>query len=87
MKHLITRILNALNKPQDTEETTWVMLPPEDSIYPLILTRGNYTITVEGTQDEWYDVTPIVNEDETITLTREGNIIGHINHYTTIGRH
>lgn len=87
MKHLITRILNALNKPQHDEETTWVMLPPEDSIYPMILTRGNYTITVEDTQDEWYDVTPIVNEDETITLTRDGNIIGHINHYTTIGRH
>ena len=85
MLNLIRQLL-ARRTNNDWHETQWVAVDAEPSIYPLILARGTYIVTVEETASTWHDVTPIVNEDSTITLTDNGHIIGHINHYETIGR-
>ena len=85
MLNLIRQFLTRRTN-KDWGETQWVTVDTEPSIYPLILAHGNYLVTAEETTSTWHDVTPIVNEDSTITLTRHGHIIGHVNHYETIGR-
>lgn len=56
-----------------------------DSIYPIRLARGNYHSNTQGDTIEWYDVTPIINNDGTITVYRDGYFIGFIIDYDSMG--
>ena len=58
----------------------------DDGIYPLVLAHGNYVSELDGTTSEWHDVTPIVNADGTITFFHNGDFVGHVAHYFSIGR-
>ena len=56
-----------------------------ESIYPIQLARGNYQTAIQGDTTEWWDITPIINHDGTITTYRDGHFIGYIIDYEYIG--
>lgn len=76
---MIRSILNKLT--QRTE-----VIAVDDGIYPLVLAHGNYISELDGNTSEWHDVTPIINADGTITLFRNGDFVGHVAHYFSIGK-
>lgn len=58
----------------------------DDGIYPLTLTHGNYVTELEGETTTWQGVTPIINADLTITMFSNGQFVGHVAAYYSIGR-
>lgn len=58
----------------------------DDSIYPLALAHGNYVTELEGETTTWQSVTPIINADLTITMFSNGQFVGHVAAYYSIGR-
>ena len=61
------------NRSQDYVTITYT--PPEDELYPMVLKRG--CIEVEGEETFTYDnATAIVNEDRSLTIASNAEIIG-----------
>ena len=58
----------------------------DDGIYPLTLAHGNYVTELEGETTTWLGVTPIINADLTITMFSNGQFVGHVAAYYSIGR-
>ena len=58
----------------------------DDGIYPLTLAHGNYVTELEGETTTWQGVTPIINADLTITMFSNGQFVGHVAAYYSIGR-
>lgn len=54
-------------------------------LYPIVLQHGDYIVTDCGEQTQWHNVTPIINHDQSITLTSNGEIVGYIRHHDSIG--
>lgn len=54
-------------------------------LYPIVLQRGTYIVTDCGEQTQWNNVTPIINHDQSITLTSNGEIVGYIRNHDSIG--
>ena len=54
-------------------------------LYPIVLQHGTYIVTDCGEQTEWLNVTPIINHDQSITLTSNGEIVGYIRNHDSIG--
>lgn len=60
------------------DEALETLITQPVSIYPLTLAQGDYTITdIDGSTTTWANVTPIINEDQTITIMHKGTPIGH----------
>lgn len=61
------------NRRQDYVTITYT--PPEDELYPMVLRRGH--VEVDGEDTHTYDnATAIVNEDRSLTITSNAEIIG-----------
>ena len=58
----------------------------DDGIYPLTLAHGTYVTELEGETTTWQGVTPIINADLTITMFSNGQFVGHVAAYYSIGR-
>ena len=54
-------------------------------LYPIVLQHGTYIVTDCGGQTQWNNVTPIINHDQSVTLTSNGEIVGYIRHHDSIG--
>lgn len=76
---MIRSILNKLTQRVEVIEV-------DDGIYPLTLTHGNYVTELEGETTTWQGVTPIINADLTITMFSNGQFVGHVAAYYSIGR-
>ena len=75
---MIHKLIKRLTEPKETHVLV-------ESIYPIQLAHGNYQTTSQGDTVEWYDITPIINHDGTITMYREGHFTGYIIDYENIG--
>lgn len=74
---------SAIHKVRVKVDTANINVP--DSIYPLVLKHGHYIVDVGEGRSMWEAVTPVVNEDGTITVLANGHVIGHIREYDNIG--
>ena len=75
-------MIHKLIKRFTTPKETHVIV---ESIYPIQLARGNYHSNTQGDTIEWYDITPIINNDGTVTIYRDGYFIGFIIDYDSMG--
>ena len=75
---MIRKLIKRFTTPKETHVIV-------ESIYPIQLARGNYHSNTQGDTIEWYDVTPIINSDGTITVYRDGYFIGFIIDYDSMG--
>ena len=76
---MIRSILNKLTQRVE-------VIQVDEGIYPLTLAHGNYLTELEGEATTWNDVTPIINADATITMFSNGQFVGHVAAYYSIGR-
>lgn len=76
---MIRSILNKLTQRVE-------VIQVDEGIYPLTLAHGNYVTELDGEATTWQNVTPIINADLTITMFSNGQFIGHVADYYTIGR-
>ena len=58
----------------------------DEGIYPLTLAHGNYVTELDGETATWQNITPIINADLTITMFSNGQFVGHVAAYYSIGR-
>ncbi|AWB84789.1 hypothetical protein C3E79_10150 [Corynebacterium liangguodongii] len=56
-----------------------------DAIYPIVMQRGNYVVDMGNERSAWYDVTPVVNDDVTVTMLSGGYVIGFVREFDNIG--
>lgn len=73
--NLVANLRQHIHDRRNADYVTITYTPPEDELYPMVLKRGHVVVEREDII-EYLDATPIINADRSLTITRDGEIIG-----------